>query len=122
MDPYHGVVLGTFLDPQFELLRMNLGYALRYARRMNLTLMVPHDDLATTQYCLANPGNEYLVYLPDGGKVTVLLPEESGTFAIEWFNPRTGLMIEAEKSMLRGKTDFIVPFSGDAVLYLQSKQ
>jgi len=121
MDPYHGVVLGERFDPKFELIRLNLGYALRYAKRINLVLTTPRDDLASTQYCLANPGKEYLVYLPDGGKVTLLLPEESGTFAVEWFNPRTGLNTEAETSIAQGKTELTAPFSGDAILYMQSK-
>jgi len=121
MDPYYGVVLGEKLDPKFEPLRLNLGYALRYAKKVNLRLMVPRVDLASSQYCLADPGKEYLVYLPDGGKVTVMLPEESCNFVVEWFNPRTGMTTEVEKYTSQGKTDFIAPFSGDAVLYIQKR-
>ena len=45
---------------------------------MNLAEMVPHGELASTDYCLANPGQEYLVYLPEGGEVTVDLSGEHG--------------------------------------------
>src|SRR5262245_55206800 len=31
-------------------------------------LTLPHGELASTKYCLANPGQEYLVYLPEGGE------------------------------------------------------
>ena len=36
MDPYDGTILGKPYDPQWEPVRRNLGYALRYARRVNL--------------------------------------------------------------------------------------
>jgi hypothetical protein len=35
-------------------LRRNLGYVLTYANRMNLTEMLPHPELASSGYCLAN--------------------------------------------------------------------
>ncbi len=122
MDPYDGEVLGERFDPRFELLRVNLGYTLRYAEKMDMAEMVPRDDLASTQYCLANPGREYLVYLPDGDKVTVDLSGATGRFAVEWFNPRTGTTTSGEMSAGGGEVEFTVPFDGDAVLYLFLKQ
>lgn len=38
--------------------------------------MVPHDELASTKHCLADPGQEYLLYLPDGGDTVVDLMQE----------------------------------------------
>lgn len=118
MDPYDGEILGERFDPKFELLRLNLGYAMRYAKKMNMAEMIPYNDLASTQYCLANPGVEYLVYLPDGGKVTVDLSGEPGPFAVEWFNPRAGTATDGGTSAGGGKMEFAVPFDGDGVLYL----
>ena len=40
--------------------------------------MAPRGDLASTGYCLANPGKEYLVYIPEGGEVTVENDEFTG--------------------------------------------
>jgi hypothetical protein len=116
MDPYDGEVLGEPFDPKFELLRLNLGYALRYAKKMNIAEMIPRNELASTQYCLANPGREYLVYLPDGDKVAVDLS------AVEWFNPRTGTTTGGGMSAGGSMIDFTVPFDGDAVLYLLLSQ
>jgi hypothetical protein len=49
----------------------------------------PHDELVDQgNYCLAEPGRLYAVYLPHGGKVTVRL--EPGTYEAEWFNPASG--------------------------------
>ena len=122
MDPYDGEVLGTPFAPKYEWLRLNLGYTLRYARKMNMAEMIPHNDLASTPYCLANPGKEYLIFLPDGNKVTVDLSGEPGPFVIEWFNTRTGTTTDGGISAGDGKVEFTTPFDGDAVLYLILKR
>ena len=106
------------LDPQWEPIRKSLGYTLTYANRMDLASMIPCSDLASTEYCLANPGSEYLVYLPDGGKATVDLSAASGTLAAEWFNPDTGEATSAGTTAGGDSREFTAPFSGDAVLYI----
>ncbi|MFC1717657.1 DUF6298 domain-containing protein [Candidatus Poribacteria bacterium] len=131
MDPYSETQYGendsawtdhlsgkTVLDPRWEPIRKSMGYTLRYASRMNLASAKPHNDLASTKYCLANPGVEYLVYLPDGGNVTVDLSAASGTLAVEWFDPSTDETTSAEAIAGGGKQDLAAPFSGDAVLYI----
>ena len=52
----------------------------------------PHDELVDVgDWCLAEPGRTYAVYLPNAGKVTVrLIP---GRYNAEWFNPMTGEVI-----------------------------
>ncbi|MBM4048611.1 MAG: hypothetical protein FJ279_26205, partial [Planctomycetes bacterium] len=70
-------------DGTYEPLRRAVGHTRSYATRMNLAAMTPRNDLASTQYCLANPGREYLVYLPEGGEVTVDLTAASGTLTVE---------------------------------------
>ncbi|BFU93476.1 MAG: hypothetical protein NTNFB02_01980 [Nitrospira sp.] len=49
----------------------------------------PHDELVNRgAFCLAEPGRQYVVYLPHGGDVTVRL--DPGQYEVKWFNPRTG--------------------------------
>jgi hypothetical protein len=49
----------------------------------------PHDELVTPgNFCLAEPGRQYAVYLPRGQKATVQL--EPGRYHVRWFNPRDG--------------------------------
>jgi hypothetical protein len=49
----------------------------------------PHDELVSSgDFCLANPGETYAVYLPKGGSVTVKL--QPGSYTLKWFNPITG--------------------------------
>ena len=43
--------------------------------------------------CLrTGPGNEYLVYVPSGGKVMVDLSDARGTLDVWWFNSSTGII------------------------------
>lgn len=46
-----------------------------------------HDNAA---YCLAQPGEHYLVYLPSGGSRVLDLTAARGEFALAWFDPRNG--------------------------------
>ncbi|MHB8897556.1 MAG: DUF6298 domain-containing protein [Thermoguttaceae bacterium] len=118
MDPYDGSVLGNRFDPQWEPVRLGLGHARRLAQRLDLAAMVPHDDLASTRYCLAAPGKAYVVYLPGGGKATVSLARAQGRFALEWIRPSTGEAIAGQPIDGGAERQFQAPFTGDAVLFL----
>ncbi len=118
MDPYDGGVLDSAFNPEWDPIRRSMGYARRFAERMNLKEMSPHGELASTEYCLANPGVEYLVYLPEGGEVTVDLSGGAGQFTVEWFNPSTGEVAPANEVTGGAKREFTAPFGGDAALYL----
>jgi hypothetical protein len=49
----------------------------------------PHDELVDGgNYCLADPGKTYAIYLPHAGNVTVKL--EPGTYRAVWFNAASG--------------------------------
>ena len=106
--------------PDWEPTRRAMGDTCRYAQRMNLAAMPPRPDLCSTHYCLANPGEEYLIYLPDGGNVTVDLCDAKGAFAVEWFLPVLGRTLPGASPLVGG--DYAVtaaPYTGDAVLYLK---
>ncbi len=107
--------------PAVLLARPAMGHTRAYADRMNLAAMTPHDDLASTKYCLANPGKEYLAYLSDGGEATVDLVAAKAPVAVEWFNPRTGEKRVGDKVTGGAKRLFKTPFEGDAVLYLRTE-
>jgi hypothetical protein len=104
-----------------EAMRQYMGYTLTYARKMNLAAMTPRNSLASTRYCLANPGSEYLVYQPvSDAAFTVKLA--AGSYRYEWFNPRAGVVAETGSLTAAGRDKaFNAPFTGDAVLYLQRR-
>ena len=106
-------------------LRSNMGYTRMYAQRMNLAAMTPRNDLCSSEYCLANPatgGAEYLVYLPDGGDVSVDLTATAGEVQVEWFNPETGQSTPGNSTAAGENRLFTAPFDGDAVLYLHQDE
>jgi hypothetical protein len=111
-------------DVRYDSFRDNLGYILRYSRKVNLANVTPRNSLSSTGYCLAQTpsvGAEYLVYAPVGGSFTVDLSAmpNSRRLAVEWFNPSTGASV-AEDPIPAGSASrsFTSPFRGDAVLYL----
>jgi len=111
-------------DARWDSFRDNLGYILRYSRRVNLLNLTPNDRLSSTGFCLAQiaaVGAEYLVYTPSGGSFTVDLSAmpASRRLAVEWFNPASGIVI-AGQSVPAGSSSqmFTPPFAGDALLYL----
>jgi len=70
--------------------RAAMGQTRRFSEKMNLAAMVPRSDLAETEYCLADPGREYLVFQPGSkGEFKVDLSGTAGSFAVEWLNVST---------------------------------
>lgn len=132
--------------PQCESIRRAMGMTLAYANRMNLSAMKPRGELASSGYCLANPGEEYLAYAPlevpwlesrrffgrlqrpirkirrlFPTKVALDLSSQPAEFSVEWFNPSTG-ETQMEHSIKGGKKQSLTaPFRGDAVLYVRKK-
>jgi parallel beta-helix repeat protein len=121
MDPYRRGVLDRGPDAQWEPIRRAMGVTHRLAARMNLAAMTPHNSLASTSYCLADPGKEYLIYLPHGGEVTVDLSAAMGELAVEWMDPVEGTVTRAEPTTGGGQRIMEAPLTGDAVLYLRRK-
>ncbi|MCI0525547.1 MAG: DUF5060 domain-containing protein [Acidobacteria bacterium] len=67
-------------------------YALEFFRRIPFTEMRHNDGLTNSQddYCFANPGKVYAIYLPKGGSTDVDLGGAPAEFSVEWYNSRTG--------------------------------
>lgn len=50
------------------------------------------NDLTRSEkdFVFADPGDVYVIYLPDGGAATLDLQNNAGIYSVEWFNPRKG--------------------------------
>jgi len=81
----------------------------------------PRPELASTAYCLANIGVEYLVYqLKSGEGFSVEL--KAGAYRYEWFNPTTGTTADTGRvEAAESRQQFKAPFEGDAVLHLKAQ-
>ena len=68
-------------------------YALEFFHQhLPFTEMDHHDELtaAGDDYCFAQPGKVYVIYLPKGGTTKLDLGQSAGTFSVKWYNPRGG--------------------------------
>ena len=138
-----------FMDPtwipKWEPTRRTMGMTLAYANRMDLSSMRPRGDLASSGYCLANPGKEYLIYVPFeppklesmplpeivkkkianlkdrifAHTVTVDLSDASGELLVEWCEAASGGIVEGTAIQGGSKHSLTAPFKGDAVLYIR---
>lgn len=106
--------------PDWDLIRRNMGYTRDYAKKINLAKMFPHSELTSTTYCLADRGEEYLFYFPEGGKGNINLREATGEFDVEWFIPLLNRTVAGPKKLAGGSILSVeAPTSLDAVLYLK---
>jgi hypothetical protein len=106
--------------PEHELIRMNMGYTLNIAKKVHLVKMIPAAHLSTTSYCLADSGNEYLIYFPESGKARIDLRSAPGAYSVEWFIPLMNKTVKGPRTIKGGtRVTMEPPTSLDAVLYLK---
>jgi hypothetical protein len=60
------------------------------AEMKNANALIGNAANDNSKFCLAQAGERYLVYLPNGGESSLDLAGTSGTFRVKWFNPREG--------------------------------
>ena len=141
---HNPIFMDPFEDQKWQSAQLAMGHTLDYAERIDLEAMTPHNELASSGYCLADPGKEYLVYLPFEAHrlesarffhrfkqqisnirwnfsrtVTVDLTAAPGRFLSEWVNPSNGERMKGKEIEGGGRIRLSAPFKGDAVLHLR---
>jgi hypothetical protein len=109
------------MNPGYVASRRAMGQTRKLADRIDLARMAPRNDLASTRYCLADPGEAYLVCLPRGGEVTADLSTVDVSLAVEWIHPVEGTETRGEPLTGGARRSLRSPFAGEAVLYLKAK-
>src|SRR5882757_1752631 len=104
--------------PDWDPLRRSLGDTARFADRVDLLATTPRPDLASSGYCLAEPGTAYIVYVPEDSRVVVDLGGAPHPLAVEWYHPPTGKSQAAPTVDGSGSRTFVSPFGLDSVLFL----
>lgn len=121
MDPLRKENWVSATEAEMESARKAMGHTRIFAERMNLAAMTPQPKLASTRYCLANPGTEYLVYQRKAGEA-FSLELKPGAYHYEWFHPTKGAAAGSGRIESSGKAhQFRAPFEGDAVLHLKAQ-
>ncbi len=123
MDYYMDVRIHSPKEPQpdWNRIRKAMGYALAWAKRIDLTEMTPRNELSSTKYCLANPGKEYLVYQPEE-REEFWIKVEPGKYRYEWFDPEKGYVtFSGVLNSIGGEKQFFSHYDSDALFYLHKE-
>ncbi len=99
-----------------------MGQARRFSERIDLAAMRPKPKLASTGYCLANEGVEYVALLPKKDtKGTLQMTLRPGKYSVEWLRLVRGRPTAAGSVQVKGERhEFSPPWDGSAVLHLRS--
>ena len=109
----------TTHDPGYIASRKAMGQTRHFAEQMNLATMVPSQEIASTTYCLADEGKEYLVYAPVGGAITVDLSKVSGELTVKWFDLEEDKVLAGGTANGGQRRELTPAFAGAAVLHLK---
>jgi hypothetical protein len=93
-----------------------------FSNRVDLGSLLPHGELTSTTFCLARPGDEYLVFQPVDGSFTLDLSGSPGQFTTEWSDAEAGDPITSERITSGGVCTFMPPFKAPVILHLKLKQ
>jgi hypothetical protein len=93
---------------------------LRLAQKLDLAYLTPRPELTSSRYCLANPGKEYIIYLPEGGSATLNLCGHAANYDLEWFFPNLGRAWHARPVPGGDYTVLAAPYTGDAIAILKA--
>ena len=120
-----GVWEAHVLDPYdqpfsaWETTWTELGGARTFMESVSFQEMEPHNELVTVgqAFCLARPPESYVLYLPAGGAVTVIL-ESDRSYVYDWWNPANGAsgVFQDRGEIAGGLQEFSVPANGDWAL------
>jgi len=106
-------------DPEANMQQqLEMIYFFNFIEHTKWWKMFPHDELTSNGYCLADPGEEYVIYSYSGGPVTVNLSAVNGETDIQWLDPYTGEY--SQRSAITGGTTVTLapPFDGEWALHI----
>lgn len=80
----------------------------------------PHRELVDGgAYALANPGHQYVVYKPGGGRFAVRL--KMGAYSVIWLDPHDGRRRDAGTIRGGGNVSFTTPATRSFALFLKAR-
>ena len=112
---------------------VSMKYLAAFFKNVKWWNMAPHPELVIEYpqpFCLAKPGEEYVMYLRYGGVFKVKMDESavSITYLCQWYNPATGKLTDSSTVKGSGLLTFSCPESfpsvpnyRDWVLYLRKE-
>jgi hypothetical protein len=104
--------------PDWQRVRRNLGQTVTYARQIDLANAVPRGDLASTGFCLAKPGRQYVVYQPGDQPFEVSGLEPGRRYHIEWYDTQQCRIMQHEDLLCTTANHSFTPAKNAMVLFL----
>lgn len=97
-----------------------MGQARRLSEQIDLVSMLPSPKLASTGYCLANEGVEYIALLHESTKDPIRVTLVSGKYSVEWMRLARGSPTSGKSIQVKGGFhEFVPPWDGPSVLHLK---
>ncbi|NCO95778.1 MAG: hypothetical protein COZ06_02255 [Armatimonadetes bacterium CG_4_10_14_3_um_filter_66_18] len=113
-------------------LREQLGHLATFVHQVRFWEMEPDDTLVVgnghhsegfpVPAFASASAQEIVVYLPEGGEVTVDLSAVSGALTVKWMHPVEGTTTPGGTTTGGTIRTFKAPFGGDAVLYIRGNR
>ena len=104
--------------PAWERVRANVSQTIAYAKRMDLSGAGPRGDLVSTKFCLAEPGEQYVVYQPGDGSFDVSGLRRGAAYRYEWYDPDENRVGEANRFTASSAEKAFSPPKKHMVLFL----
>ncbi len=105
-------------SPEWQRVRHNVGKTVEYATRLDLANVAPRDDLASTGFCLAKPGSQYVVYQPGDGAFAVSDLRPNVSYQYEIYSTGQHKVVAEGLCKPSGSTESFGPLGKAVVLYL----
>lgn len=113
---YHLPRWPELADPN---VRREMGACRRFSRLIDLTASAPSNATASSGYCLAVPGRQYIAFEPSHEPVSLEI--EAGDWRVIWHDPVHGVTKEPIQILIAtsGTSEFRSPFDGPSVLFVE---
>ena len=106
--------------PEWRCIRRNVGKAVEFAGKMDLAHVHPRGDLASTGFCLAKPGYQYIVYQPDDDMITVSGLRAGKSYHYDLYDTEKAKVVAKGRIRASGPSESFESAGKGAVLYISS--
>ncbi len=112
-----GAVTIEILEPMW----LDMQRARQFYENLPFPQMLPCNQLLSPagNLCSGMTGDVYALYLPVGGSINMDLSSEVSTFSLEWFDPRSGTIIDGGVVEAGAVRTLIAPDSQDWALVMR---
>jgi hypothetical protein len=106
--------------PEWKCIRHNIKKTVDYAKKLDLANVSPTTHLASTGFCLAKEGYQYVVYQPEDALFTVSGLRVGTLYYYEWYNTKQSKVVTSGRFKPSGQKETFESPNKGFVLFLTS--